>query len=142
MSFMEEYKRLDNLCKDIFLSANGVTEYINCMEQSNYRNINVSNWKNDLKKLKHYRYIRNQIAHENNVTEESLCTIADTAWIKNFYERIMNQTDPLALYRKSREDSVKSFVRPAKNTKSKSIIIILIMAITYIICAALIFLSS
>lgn len=151
MSFMEEYKRLDNLCKDIFSSANGVTEYINCMEQSNYRNINVINWKNDLKKLKHYRYIRNQIAHENNATEESLCTIADTNWIKKFHDRIMEQTDPITLYRKSQEDSEKKIAQPSKstivhsadslkrnNTSNESVIIILIFIITLIVCASLI----
>ena len=30
MAFMEAYKKLDNLCKDLFSSDVGITEYISC----------------------------------------------------------------------------------------------------------------
>lgn len=97
MGFMQSYKRLDNLCRD--MNGVGVTGYLQDMEQT-YAGIAVPGWKADYLKLKHYRYIRNQIAHENNATEESLCSLEDAAWIEEFYQRILHQTDPLAVYYK------------------------------------------
>lgn len=101
MAFMEAYKRLDNLCKDLFSSDVGITEYIKSMERCSHYTLYIDNWRNDYFALKHYRYIRNKIVHENDVTEDELCTADDVIWINNFYQRILNQTDPLALYRKA-----------------------------------------
>ena len=61
----------------------------------------MSGWRDDLEQLKHYRWVRNQIAHEPGCTEENMCEARDTQWLMDFYGRIMNQTDPLALYRKA-----------------------------------------
>lgn len=58
----------------------------------------VSGWNEDLKQLKYYRWVRNQISHEPGCTEENMCEPSDTIWLDNFYQRIMEQTDPLALY--------------------------------------------
>lgn len=101
MGFMESYKHLDNLCKD--MNGIGVTGYIKDMEQEKNGDFYVAIWKEDYRKLKHYRYIRNQIAHENDVNENNLCSAGDTAWLDSFYQRILAQTDPLALYYKKQE---------------------------------------
>lgn len=37
----------------------------------------VLSWKADYLKLKHYRYIRNQIAHENYADESNMCSAQD-----------------------------------------------------------------
>lgn len=58
----------------------------------------VIGWNEDLKQLKHYRWVRNQISHEPGCTEQNMCEPSDTMWLDNFYARIINQTDPLALY--------------------------------------------
>ena len=108
MAFMEAYKKLDNLCKDLFTSDVGITEYISCMEQCSRGALYADNWQNDYFALKHYRYIRNKIAHENDATEEALCTDTDVLWINGFYQRIINQTDPLTLYRKAANLGKKS----------------------------------
>ena len=65
-------------------------------------------WDEDLKKLKHYRWIRNKIVHEPDCREEDMFTREDVEWINGFYDRVMNGTDPLALYYKTR-------VKPKKN---------------------------
>lgn len=104
MTFMNSYKRLDNLCRDLLRvpqGKSGVTAYIESMEKISNGIFRVENWESDYKKLKHYRYIRNQIAHDNYADEASMTSYCDTDWIDNFYSRIMNQTDPLALYRKA-----------------------------------------
>lgn len=99
MGFMSTYKHLDNLCSD--MNGIGVTGYIEDMEDSLNGKFHVPNWENDYRQLKHYRYIRNQIAHETYADEENMCSEEDEEWLDDFYDRIMNQTDPLALYRKA-----------------------------------------
>ena len=97
MGFMKASKHLDNLCRD--MNGVGVTGYIEDMEKSSTTgSYYVSGWNNDYLKLKRYRYIRNQIAHENYADEDNMCSDEDTAWLEDFYQRIMNQSDPLALY--------------------------------------------
>ena len=58
-------------------------------------------WVEDLKCLKHYRWVRNQIVHDPNSSEENMCDLSDAQWIDNFYDRIMKQGDPLAMYQKA-----------------------------------------
>lgn len=65
--FFEEYKKLDNLCKDLFKSDRGVSQYIEemeCTPLSKSRLVEL--WQNDYKMLKHVRWIRNNIAHNND----------------------------------------------------------------------------
>ena len=99
MGFMQAYKRLDMLCRD--MNGIGVTGYIVDMEQAVNGVFHVPSWRTDYRQLKHYRYIRNQIAHEPNATEGALCSAEDTAWLEAFYQRILQRTDPLAMYRRS-----------------------------------------
>ncbi len=96
MGFLNEYKKLDNLCKDLLHSSTGVTTYIQNLESLR----NSHKYEDDYKKLKTYRHIRNQIVHENNIEEDDLCDSSDIRWIQNFYRRILKQSDPLALENK------------------------------------------
>lgn len=79
----------------------------------------IAGWKQDYLKLKHYRYIRNQIAHENYAEEENMSCPEDTVWLDNFYNRIMNQTDPLALYYK--EDVHQQVTKPTQTGMPKNV---------------------
>lgn len=116
MGFMESYKYLDNLCKD--MNGIGVTGYIKDMEQEPKGEIYVAGWKRDYLQLKHYRYIRNQIAHENYANESDMCSDRDTVWLDEFYQRIMQQIDPLALcYKETRLHSkIKSIETKTPST--------------------------
>ena len=117
MGFLEAYKYLDNLCKD--MNGIGVTGYIRDMEQESNGDFYVGGWKKDYLQLKHYRYIRNQIVHENYANESNMCSDKDTAWLDEFYQRIMRQTDPLALcYKETR------FRSSSKSTDTKKTTII------------------
>lgn len=114
--FFEEYKRLDNICKDMFLSSNGVSEYITQMELSAHLGrIRVQGWDEDYKMLKHLRWVRNQIAHNSG----SFSTEKDLADLRSFYNRIFNLQDPLAVLRKYLElekqkpKKVTNYSRPA-----------------------------
>ncbi len=122
MGFSEEYKRLDRLCRDVMGDNCGVSAYVDEMENTSRGAFYVHGWATDFKQLKHYRWVRNQIAHTPGCTEENMCNDDDTQWVIDFYARIMNQTDPLALYRKAtqprQEKSVK--VPERQNVQEKT----------------------
>lgn len=67
----------------------------------------VSGWDEDLKRLKHYRWVRNQIVHDPVCTEENMCEFGDAEWLEQFRSRIMSSTDPLTLYRKAKNSQPK-----------------------------------
>ena len=101
MGFIESYKHLEKLCGEVMNDDRRISAYIDEMANTPCGSFFVRGWDNDLKQLKHYRWVRNQIAHEPDCTEENMCEPSDVVWIDDFYSRIMNQTDPLAMYRKA-----------------------------------------
>ena len=113
MGFIEAYKRLEKLCGEALDDERCVSAYIDEMLNTSRGSYLVSGWDDDLKNLKHYRWVRNKIVHEPDCTEQNMCEFGDVKWIEGFYKRIMKQSDPLALYRKA--------VRKQKNTSSKQI---------------------
>ena len=74
-----------------------VSAYIDEMTCTPFGPSLVAGWNNDLKNMKHYRHIRNLIAHEPDCSEDSLCVPSDAVWIENFCTRILNSSDPLSL---------------------------------------------
>ena len=104
MGFMESYKRLDNLCKDLYRSDRGISSYISDMEQHTAAARRIPGWEEVYRTLKRYRHIRNQIAHETDMDEQTLCTAADVRWVDAFHQRILDRTDPLALYTRMRQN--------------------------------------
>lgn len=102
MGFIDSYKSLEKLCGEIYGNNHGVSAYIDNMIASPNGCYYVSGWDDDLKQLKHYRWVRNQIVHEPGCNEENMCEPNDIQWLNNFHSRIMSQSDPLTLYRKAR----------------------------------------
>ncbi|MCI8589853.1 MAG: hypothetical protein HFE77_03985 [Clostridiales bacterium] len=118
MNFMSAYKHLDNLCKD--MNGIGITGYIKDMEQITTGSYYVKSWNSDYQQLKHYRHIRNQIAHETYANEENMCSDEDIEWLEDFYQRIINQNDPLALYYKATRQHItnkSTQAKPSQTTK-------------------------
>ena len=101
MGFMRAYKHLEKLCGDVMGDQRRISAYIEEMETMWMGSRYVPGWTADLKKLKHYRWVRNQIVHNPDCEEEHLCEPGDEEWLENFYDRIMEQTDPLTLYRRA-----------------------------------------
>ena len=146
--FFEEFKKLEKLCNEIYSSHSGVTQYIDDMLNISYYHYrSIPNWNSDLKELKRLRHIRNQIAHEQ--IHVDLCTPADIEWLNDFYKRIFNQTDPLALLHQNissnvttqRNSTQNASVKMHKATADKSFTkttIILLLSITTITLLCLI----
>ena len=101
MGFIESYKHLEKLCGEVLNDDRRISAYIDEMINTPRGSYLVRGWDDDLKQLKHYRWVRNQIAHKPDYTEQNLCKPSDAVWLDAFYSRIMNQTDPLTLYSKA-----------------------------------------
>ncbi len=105
-NFFENYKRLDKLCSDMYVADRGVSTYIEEMEKHfSEGERQVSNWKQDYKMLKHLRWVRNKIAHEddcNGFAKES-----DLKDLNDFYQRFLHTQDPLTLLRRASQRSIK-----------------------------------
>ena len=117
--FMESYKHLDKICKEIFNSEKGITTYINVMEEINDGNRYVPLWKESLYKLKHYRYVRNTYVHEVGTSQNDICTPDDIEWLNNFYKEIMQTTDPLAQYRRKKNLYRNKAVKSSKSIEKQ-----------------------
>ena len=115
MSFIDSYKRLEKLCSEIYDDNHGVSSYIDEMINTPIGSRYVLGWEEDLKQLKHYRWVRNQIVHEPDCSEENMCECGDAEWLDNFHSRIMSGNDPLALYCKTRNPHV---AQKSKQTQS------------------------
>ena len=62
--FIEAYKSLDELCKQILSSDRGISEYIDEMSNESQGRMMVTCWEKDYNQLKKMRWIRNQLVHE------------------------------------------------------------------------------
>ena len=104
--FMESYKHLDKICKEIFNSEKGVTTYIDTMKEVNDGNRYVPLWNKTLYKLKHYRHIRNNYVHEVGTSQYDICTRDDIEWLNNFYKEIISHRRELKFFRSSEYELV------------------------------------
>ena len=94
IELLEEYKYVDSICRDMLSAEKGVTAYIEQMEATPPAIwCKIAGWDDDYRKLKHIRWLRNQIAHDTGYVQ---CTSSDVAWLKAFHNRLLTQRDPLA----------------------------------------------
>ena len=92
--FFEAYKHLDRLCSDMYSCRNGVSQYIEDMEHTSYREqLAVPSWEQAYQTLKHLRRIRNQIAHDSGQVQ--ICEECDIQDANAFYNNIIAGRDPL-----------------------------------------------
>ena len=93
LDYLDSYKRLDQLCRDMFRSKDGVTEYINQMDRVISRINSKQDWRDFYSRLKYQRRLRNNLVHNTGCSE---CTEEDIDEIEYFFELILKQEDPLA----------------------------------------------
>ena len=92
--FFQEYKKVDKLLAEMYQEDKGVSNYIDELERTFYQRHPTAQ---TLKKLRH---IRNQLAHDPYI-DAAICTEAQIEWLKDFYQKLQNQQDPLSIYYKS-----------------------------------------
>lgn len=134
MSFLESYKHLDKICKDILNTDRGISSYIEEMTNLPNGAFYIKDWDKDLKALNHYRWIRNKITHEPECSEDNMCSPNDAIWLDRFYMRIINQNDPLTLYSKAMQHRKKQLKQRSKHSnKSVTVIMALLLVIIAVI---------
>lgn len=107
--FIKEYKLLDKLCKEMYMSDKGITSYIDDMKSVPFADSKIiDGWRDDLYKLIELRGKRNKWAHDDDVVTFSR---SDCTWIADFHKRVLKGNDPLTLLRK----------RPKMSNKAKSV---------------------
>ncbi len=99
--FLEEYKHLDKICREMYRTEKGVTAYIDDMKRvPPYETRAIINWDTDLRQLVRLRHMRNRLTHECGTLDQEMCTQSEIEWIQDFYGRILLQSDPIALLAK------------------------------------------
>lgn len=121
--FLEEYKKLDKLCREMYESDKGVTSYIDDMKGTpNTKSDKVRGWSSDLRTLIHLRHIRNRLSHDVGTFDTDICTQEDIDALMYFHGRILNGTDPLSQLTKAKREPVKTAAKQeaAKEPVKKS----------------------
>lgn len=96
--FFNEYTALDNLLKNVYKTEKGVTSYLDIMKNTaESRTVNINHWNYTYKKLRYLRHIRNNMAHEIGAFEAETIKIEDVEFIRQFYNSVINCTDPLSI---------------------------------------------
>ena len=114
--FLEKYKHLDKLCRDMFGTEQGVTDYINTAKNDTY----LQNH-NDIRKLIRLRHIRNQLTHDVNTFNVPMCSASDIDWLEDFYQKVFSVSDPLSLRLKSK-NTTKNIVYVDKSPQTQAYI--------------------
>ena len=107
LDYLDSYKRLDQLCRDMFRSKDGVTEYINQMDRVISRINSKQDWRDFYSRLKYQRRLRNNLVHNTGCSE---CTEEDIDEIEYFIELILKQEDPLAYIRRQQALTKKASI--------------------------------
>lgn len=103
IEFLEEYKYVDAICRDMLGAEKGVTAYIEQLDETpGTVRYWITEWNDEYKQLKHIRWLRNQIAHSTGSVE---CSQADVDWLKGFHNRLLTQQDLLAKARRVIQES-------------------------------------
>lgn len=103
IEFLEEYKYVDAICRDMLGAEKGVTAYIDHLDETPMTvRYWITEWNNEYRQLKHIRWLRNQISHSTGYVE---CTQYDFDWLKDFHNRLLTQQDLLAKARRVVQES-------------------------------------
>ena len=118
MRYLDEYKRLEPICNDMFSCRNGVSAYIAEMEQTPQEESGmISEWWDDYDTLKRLRRLRNHITHEPT---DSGCSQEDMERLRWVYNRMLNQQDSLAILYWMRQDNQRRWAAGPPDTDRSS----------------------
>ena len=113
--FLEEYKLLDKLCREMYGGEKGVTAYIEDMRETpDSESRLIEGWSEILKTLIQMRHLRNQLTHDVGTLNAAICTAAQVEWISAFRTAIFDRRDPLARLYKIKKARKEARVRSEK----------------------------
>ncbi len=96
--FLASYIDVDkNCCEKFGVSAGGVTEYINRLNNARF----APGREEALPRLVRYRNLRNKMAHEiGSLRKMNDVTKSDIIWLRKFNKDISKRKDPISAYLK------------------------------------------
>ncbi len=113
---VEYFGDLEQVCNRIYNDTHGVTAYINEMRDLETQGAqSIKGWPEALKRLKEIRHKRNKLSHGEVSFREEWAEKEDIEFLIAFRKKVLNQTDPIALYYKRRKTKSK----PTRTKKSK-----------------------
>ena len=158
IEFLDEYKYVDKICREMFDAEKGVTAYIEQLDETPVTvRYWITEWNDEYRQLKHIRWLRNQIVHSTGYVE---CTQSDLDWLKGFHNRLLTQQDLLAkAHRVIKESQIQRQQQLAKTVTAaapkpganvyrsprgprKSLILIAVIAALAIIIGLLIWIAN
>ena len=113
IEFLEEYKYVDKICREMLGAEKGVTAYIEQLDETPMTvRYWITEWNHEYRQLKHIRWLRNKIAHSTEYVE---CTHSDLDWLKGFHNRLLTQQDLLTkAHRVIQESQIQKQQQQAK----------------------------
>lgn len=103
IEFLDEYKYVDKICREMLGTEKGVTAYIEQLDETPVTvRYWITEWNDEYRQLKHIRWLRNQIVHSTGYVD---CTQSDLDWLKDFHNRLLTQQDLLAKARRVVQES-------------------------------------
>lgn len=119
--FLNEYKKLNDICRDSLDMDGGISSYIKEMESSEAPKKNVDAWVNDYHTLSKCLHIGTLLEDEEMLAGQPQCTKQDVAWLKKFQKRIANGEDPIEELKKYHDrlryiEEKKKFFEPYMET--------------------------
>ena len=120
IDFMDLYKSVDKFIRDAYSSSEGVSEYIRQMENNDFKGRRyVATWAADYDKLKHLRWIRNQLSHEVGY-DSDICEDADYAWLETFRSRLYSANDPMAMLNRAEKAEQKRLAEEQRRRQAQA----------------------
>ncbi len=107
VDFFDMYKDVDNIIKQAYDSEEGVSVYLNQMDNHYNEAGKVNGWKEDYKRLKDSQRMRNQLAHDLPF-DSNVCDKYDYQWLSDFKQRLYHASDPLSMLRKQEQKQTRT----------------------------------
>ena len=117
--FLNNFLELDKLCCEKFgVATNGVTEYINRLNNARF----APNRDEVLPNLVKYRNLRNRFAHEPEaIRKADDISKADIKWVADLKKTVKGKKDPISKYLKK----AKKFANGQKAKKIALVVLVL-----------------
>ena len=109
------FSHLEKICNEMYKDKHGVSLYIEEMKrETSLKTKSIPGWSSDLERLKHLRYIRNGIAHDDQTVDTSY-TDSDVAFLEEMYDRIIAGTDPIGQLRRQQKELQVAKTKPVQS---------------------------
>lgn len=110
--FLDEYNRVDNICRELLAKENGIISYLE--EMDNVGESSVENWSIVHDYLSRIVESRQNLVHGIAGSEGSL---EDLKNLEHFRQLLLSSQDPITLYSGQRQQPVKADNEPAAVVK-------------------------